>query len=134
LQIQWNTNSKFKIYWTIKIIRTVAIPSFFCTQNKKFQSSKEKFNCIKDGKILDPAAGSGNFLTETYISIRRLENEVIRTLQSGQMMIGEAVNPIKVSINQFYGIEINDFTVTVAKTALWIAESQMMKRQKTLFL
>ena len=50
------------------------------------------------------------------------------------MMIGEAVNPIKVSINQFYGIEINDFTVTVAKTALWIAESQMMKRQKTLFL
>lgn len=66
-------------------------------------------HCIIFRMATDPVAGSGNFLTETYISIRRLENEVIRTLQSGQMMIGEAVNPIKVSINQFYGIEINDF-------------------------
>lgn len=39
----------------------------------------------------------------------------------------EMLNPIKVSIHQFYGIEINDFAATVAKTALWIAESQMMK-------
>jgi methylase len=91
-------------------------------------------HCIIFRTATDPAAGSGNFLTETYISIRHLESEVIRTLQSGQMMIGEAVNPIKVSINQFYGIEINDFAVIVAKTALWIAESQMMKETENIML
>ena len=77
-------------------------------------------------KFLDPACGSGNFLTETYISLRKLENEVLRSL-SDQITLGDFVNPIQVSIGQFYGIEINDFAVTVAKTALWIAESQMMK-------
>ena len=77
-------------------------------------------------KFLDPACGSGNFLTETYISLRKLENEALRSL-SDQIVFGDLTNPIQVSIGQFYGIEINDFAVTVAKTALWIAESQMMK-------
>ena len=77
--------------------------------------------------FLDPAAGSGNFLTESYTSLRKLENEVIRELSGGQISFGEVLNPVKVSISQFYGIEINDFAVTVAKTALWIAESQMLK-------
>ena len=77
-------------------------------------------------KFLDPACGSGNFLTETYLSLRRLENEVISLLHKGQIVL-DLGNPIQVSISQFYGIEINDFAVTVAKTALWIAESQMMK-------
>lgn len=76
--------------------------------------------------FLDPACGSGNFLTETYLSLRRLENEVIRERYHGQTMMGAFVNPIKVSIQQFYGIEINDFAVTVATTALWISESQML--------
>lgn len=78
-------------------------------------------------KFLDPACGSGNFLTETYISLRKIENEVIRLLTGGEMILGEILNPIHVQIKQFYGIEINDFAVAVAKTALWIAESQMMK-------
>lgn len=76
--------------------------------------------------FLDPACGSGNFLTETYLSLRRLENEVIRERYHGQMMLGEFKNPVKVSIKQFYGIEINDFAVTVATTALWISEAQML--------
>ena len=76
--------------------------------------------------FLDPACGSGNFLTETYLSLRRLENEAIRTMYHGQTMLGAFVNPIKVSIQQFYGIEINDFAVTVATTALWISEAQML--------
>ena len=76
--------------------------------------------------FLDPACGSGNFLTETYLSLRRLENEVIRERYHGQMMMGEFLNPIKVSIQQFYGIEINDFAVTTATTALWISEAQML--------
>jgi len=94
------------------------------TKNSKLRAFQNKLAGLK---WFDPACGSGNFLTETYISIRRLENEVLSLLQHGQIVFGEAINPIQVSINQFYGIEINDFAVTVAKTALWIAESQMMK-------
>lgn len=94
------------------------------SKRTKLESFQRKIAALK---FLDPACGSGNFLTETYISLRRLENEVLYELQGGQIVLGEAVNPIQVSIGQFYGIEINDFAVTVAKTALWIAESQMMK-------
>ena len=80
-------------------------------------------------RFLDPAAGSGNFLTETYLCLRRLENEAIAEKMHNQITMGfDITNPIKVSIQQFYGIEINDFAATVAKTALWIAESQMMKQ------
>ena len=77
-------------------------------------------------KFFDPACGSGNFLTETYLCLRRLENQVISELYKGQGFLGGMVNPIRVNLNQFYGIEINDFAVTVASTALWIAEAQMM--------
>ncbi len=90
---------------------------------EKVEKFKEKLAGLK---FLDPACGSGNFLTETYISLRRLENEAIKlTLDNGQMMF-DMEGVIRVSIGQFYGIEINDFAVTVAKAALWIAESQMM--------
>ena len=81
--------------------------------------------------FFDPACGSGNFLTETYLSLRRLENEIISVLNDGQMAL-DFVNPIQVSIGQFYGIELNDFAVTVAKTALWIAESQMLKETEAI--
>ncbi len=84
-------------------------------------------NKIAGLKFFDPACGSGNFLTETYISLRRLENEILQLLYNGQIVL-DTGDVIKVSIGQFYGIEINDFAVTVAKTALWIAESQMMKQ------
>lgn len=95
------------------------------------RTRKSKLSAFQDKlaglKFLDPACGSGNFLTETFISLRRLENETIMAMTGGQMVIGEVLNPVKVSISQFYGIEINDFAVTVGKTALWIAESQMLK-------
>ena len=92
------------------------------TRNKKLEDFQNKLSNLK---FLDPACGSGNFLTETYISLRKLENETIKALNGIQIFFGS--NPIQVSINQFYGIEINDFAVTVGKTALWIAESQMLK-------
>ena len=97
------------------------------TVDKKRDARLRAFQSkLADLKFLDPACGSGNFLTETYLSLRRLENEVIGLLNRDQIIM-DFDNPIKVSIGQFYGIEINDFAVTVAKTALWIAESQMMK-------
>ena len=90
---------------------------------KKLDAYQERLASLT---FLDPACGSGNFLTETYLSLRRLENEAIRERYHGQTMMGAFVNPIKVSIQQFYGIEINDFAVTVATTALWISEAQML--------
>ncbi len=94
------------------------------TRKAKLEAFQRKLARLK---FLDPACGSGNFLTETYIALRRLENEALAQIQHNQIILGDYVNPIQVSISQFYGIEINDFAVTVAKTALWIAESQMMK-------
>jgi len=95
-------------------------------QKARDNALKEYQNKLANLVFLDPACGSGNFLTETYISLRRLENEALKLLyKDGQIKL-DTYNIIKVSIGQFYGIEINDFAVSVAKTALWIAESQTL--------
>ena len=92
-------------------------------RQKKLDAYQDKLASLT---FLDPACGSGNFLTETYLSLRRMENEVIRERFHGQSFFGfDEKHIIKVSIQQFYGIEINDFAVAVATTALWISEAQM---------
>ena len=135
-------------YTSIENIHKVIDPLFMDELNQEFEGICEiavdrtrerrlhEFQHKLAGLIfLDPACGSGNFLTETYLSLRRLENEVLRVLKHGQITFGDANwNPIQVSISQFYGIEINDFAVTVAKTALWIAESQMLKETEKIVL
>ena len=132
-------------YTSIENIHKVIDPLFLNDYREKFQAAMEERTLAKrltklkalqaelaNGRYFDPAAGSGNFLTESYISLRRLENDILRetiTDKAGTGVLGfteEEWNPIKVKISQFYGIEINDFAVSVAKTALWIAESQMM--------
>ena len=94
-------------------------------RKKKIEDFRDKLSTLT---FLDPACGSGNFLTETYLSLRRLENKAIQALLGDEIMFADtsSASTIKVGIGQFYGIEINDFAVTVAKTALWIAESQML--------
>lgn len=94
---------------------------------KRSRKLEDYQNKLASLTFFDPACGSGNFLTETYLSLRRLENEVLDEMTKGQQVLGWDFNPIKVGIHQFYGIEINDFAVTVARTALWISEDQMMK-------
>ena len=102
------------------------------TRTAKLRTFQRKLASLT---FLDPACGSGNFLTETYLSLRRLENKILLELSHGQVtMYTASESPIQVSISQFYGIEINDFAVTVAKTALWIAESQMMKETEKILL
>ena len=121
-------------YTSISNIHKVIDPLFMDDLNDEFnsikRSRKDKIDRLKNFqdklanlKFLDPACGSGNFLTETYSSLRRLENEIIREIRK----FDKNYNSIKVSINQFYGIEINNFAVAVAKTAMWIAESQMLQ-------
>lgn len=113
----------------LKEIEQIAVPA---AQKKKLDAFQKK---LSELVFLDPACGSGNFLTETYISLRRLENRALllkvaadKKMVTGQISFGfDEGSPIQVSIHQFYGIEINDFAVAVAQTALWIAESQMMK-------
>lgn len=109
--------------------------------DKKIDDFKNKLSNLK---FLDPACGSGNFLTETYISLRKLENQCIELYQSTSKKISENqlafgfeghdhdLNLIKVSLNQFYGIEINDFAVAVAQCAMWIAESQMLQETENI--
>ena len=130
-------------YTSVENIRKVIKPLFLDALEEEFQSicaekislsRKKKLAAFQDKlaslKFLDPACGSGNFLTQTYIELRRLENRTLEEMMKaspkkgmqGSLLIAEQ----KVSITQFYGIEINDFAVSVAKTALWIAESQMM--------
>ena len=125
-------------YTSVENIHKVIDPLFMDSLNAEFESIQkitQKKN--RDQKLLefqeklaslmflDPACGSGNFLTEAFLSLRRLENKVISSLFNGETVLGFD-EFIKVKISQFYGIEINDFAVTVAKTALWIAESQMI--------
>ena len=110
-------------------IKKIRVPE---TQKKELKKYQRRLSNLV---FFDPACGSGNFLTETYLSLRRIENEVLRLIAIadsvttiGQIEFGfEQESPIQVSIHQFYGIEINDFAVSVAQTALWIAESQMMR-------
>ena len=130
-------------YTSIENIHKVIDPLFLDELKEEFKEIKglkrdrdyklEEFQRkLASLKFLDPACGSGNFLTETYISLRRIENEILR-LKNNKITIGfeeKNLNPIKVSIDQFYGIEINDFAVSVAKTALWIAEAQMLEETK----
>ena len=131
-------------YTSIENIHKLIDPLFMDDLNDEFKKiSKGSFSLSKAEKLLafqkkigslkflDPACGSGNFLTETYLSLRRLENKVISILNKGEKFLGFD-DFIKVHINQFYGIEINDFAVTVAKTALWIAESQMVAETESI--
>lgn len=93
---------------------------------RKERKLKDFIEELSQLTFLDPACGSGNFLTETYLCLRQLENDALRELTRGQKSFGgEQFDFIKVKIDQFYGIEINDFACSVAQTALWIAESQM---------
>lgn len=97
----------------------------FATIKRRVEAFQKKLGSLT---FLDPACGSGNFLTETYLSLRRLENEALKLTIGRDYYIDTQVGiHINVKINQFYGIEINDFAVSVAKTALWIAESQMLE-------
>ena len=125
-------------YTSIENIHKVIDPLFMndlqaefehCLEEPNIKKRLHRLHALQDRmaslRFLDPACGSGNFLTETYLSLRRLENEVIKKIYSVEQL-DAFNNPIKVSIHQFYGIEINDFAVTVATTALWISEAQMM--------
>lgn len=88
---------------------------------------KELHEKIGGISILDPAAGSGNFLTESYLCLRQLENRILFELQGEQTSFSfedSGDRDVLVSLKNFHGIELEDFACCVARTALWIAEKQ----------
>lgn len=101
-------------------IRDISVVSDRVEKARQFQEKLSKL------KFLDPACGSGNFLTETYLSLRNLENQCLKIIVGSNSTLNlDADIKVKIKIQNFYGIEINDFAVSVARTAMWIAESQM---------
>ena len=106
-------------------------------KNEKLKSFQRKIASLR---FLDPACGSGNFLTETFKSLMRLELKVIKGMPNAGLEMSEIrngdtyfKNPCLVNINKFYGIEINDFAVEVAKAALWISHCQMIEEAEEIF-
>lgn len=133
-------------YTSIQNIHKVIDPLFLNKLQDEFNRIKEISNTndrikaaydfqekISKLKFLDPACGSGNFLTETYLSLRRIENECLRIIVGNNLALN--INndvKVKVKIQNFYGIEVNDFAVSVARTAMWIAESQMWSESQNI--
>ena len=99
-----------------------------CTTNKpRAIKLYEKLSTLK---FFDPACGCGNFLIIAYRELRLLENQLIAQIYGDQRGLLDISTMCRVTVEQFYGIEINDFAVSVAKTALWIAESQILEATK----
>lgn len=98
-------------------------------RNQRITRAKEFQEKLGKLKFLDPACGSGNFLTETYLSLRKMENQCLQIIYGNQPVLATE-DLVKVQIQNFYGIEINDFAVSVARTAMWIAENQMLEETK----
>lgn len=111
------------------------------TAAKRKQALARLHDKVASITIGDPACGSGNFLTEAYRQLRTIENRIIEdelseeTGNAGQTSLVIAQDsPVRVSLDQLYGIEINDFAVSVAKTALWITEEQMLRKTQEIYV
>ncbi|MCA1010377.1 class I SAM-dependent DNA methyltransferase [Halobacillus halophilus] len=81
-------------------------------------------NKIGDLKFLDPACGCGNFLIIAYREIRLLEVEIVREFLRGEFIL-DIDHWVRVDVDQFYGIEIDDFASQIAQVALWLMDHQM---------
>jgi len=74
-------------------------------------------------EFFDPACGCGNFLVVTYREIRRLEIQILKEMHPDQMSMGDWIS--LVNVEQFYGIEIEEFPARIAETAMWLVDHQM---------
>ncbi len=89
-------------------------------RNKLFEFHKK----LRTLKFLDPACGCGNFLVVAYRELRLLELEVLRVSRKG-MKTFDVHSMIALDVNQFYGIEIEEFPAQIAQVALWLVDHQM---------
>jgi hypothetical protein len=99
---------------------------------RKLRKLHDRISAIK---VFDPACGSGNFLVISYKELRKLEHQILERLRElesdprGSGLFEES----RISLSNFYGIEIDDFAHEIAKLALWLAKHQANKRFEELF-
>ncbi len=128
-------------YTSVVNIKKVIDPLFINDLEEELEkagTSKKKLNALLDRiyslRIFDPACGSGNFLIISYKRLCELEIDIFERLyEIGKQTTIKAIES-KVSLSQFYGIEIDDFACETAKLSLWLAEHQMNMRFKEVFL
>lgn len=121
-------------YTSEKNILKLIKPLFLDELQAEFQKAKSNKNKLKEFhqklgslKFLDPACGCGNFLIITYRELRLLELEVLKELYGGQQVFG--IDQIMlVDVDQFYGIEYDEFPARIAEVALWLMDHQMNLR------
>ncbi|WP_338843280.1 DNA methyltransferase (plasmid) [Pediococcus pentosaceus] len=119
-------------YTSVPNIMKVIKPLFLDGLREDFEAAKgnedklqKLYDRIGNIKFMDPACGSGNFLIITYKELRQLEIDILKELN--RMGIATMYVP-SVTLDQFYGIEIDDFACDVTRLSLWIAEHQMNKQ------
>ena len=118
-------------YTSEKNILKVIKPLFLDELHEEFHKVKDNKNKLKEFhkklgslKFLDPACGCGNFLIITYRELRLLELEVLKKLYGNQQALG--IDQIMlVDVDQFYGIEIDEFASKIAEVAMWLIDHQM---------
>jgi hypothetical protein len=111
-------------FTSVPNIMKVIEPLFLNDLKEAFENARGNNNKLnqllyrlKNIKIFDPACGSGNFLIIAYKELRRLEMEIFKEM--GSLALSE------ISLNQFYGIELDDFAHEIAILALWLTKHQM---------
>ncbi len=129
----------------LKVIRGLFLDDLYLefesskTSAKKLLAFHDK---IASMRFFDPACGCGNFLVITYREMRLLEIEVLREYlnltsvlyRAGKTQLETDVSVIsKIDVNQFYGIEIEEFPVRIAQVALWLTDHQMNMRLSEAF-
>ena len=76
-------------------------------------------------KFLDPACGCGNFLVIAYRELRLLELDILKAIHKNEQGVLNVRSMIQLNVNQFYGIEIEEFPAQIARTAMWLTDHQM---------
>src|SRR3990172_10694661 len=115
----------------LKVVRGLFLDELYkefesCKNNlRKLEAFHEK---IAHLKFFDPACGCGNFLVITYREIRLLEIEVLRFLYKTNQIVSDIRNIVWIDIDQFYGIEIEEWPARISEVAMWLVDHQMNMR------
>ena len=119
-------------YTSEKNILRLIKPLFLDELHEEFQKIKSNKNKLLEFskklaslKFFDPACGCGNFLIITYRELRLLELEVLKELHSNGQLVTDIKQIIQVDVDQFYGIEYDEFPARIAEVALWLIDHQM---------
>lgn len=120
----------------LKVIKPLFLDELWAEFNK-IKTNKNRLTefhkKLRTLKFLDPACGCGNFLVIAYRELRELELEVLKALRPDNQLTFDVRQLILVNVDQFYGIEIEEFPAQIAQVALWLVDHQMNLKVSQLF-